>query len=123
MDNLEITVEQGYQRFLNIIKPQLVPYLILYIINEQGKASSLEIKKQLSIIGGREISYQPNSYYRLMSMLEHEAELIEPVDLVKEKGPARIYYSLTPLGNRILKRMYTDVFMPIQKLKPLLIKD
>lgn len=94
----------------------MVPFLVLYIIYKQGKASSTEIKKGLQEIAGKPIEYEYTSYYRMMGDLEHDYKVIEPVELVKEKGPSRIYYGLTPFGEAVLNKIYQEIIKPLHKV-------
>ena len=99
-------------------KEILYPFLILRVINEQKKASSLEIKGQINEWAGQKVEYSYTSYYRLMARLEHEALLIEPVELKKEKGPARVYYGLTEKGQELYNKVLEQIIIPAQKLLP-----
>ena len=109
-------LDKIFSRYADKVKPVLVPFLILYIIYKRGKASSTEIKKELEDIAGKTIEYEYTSYYRMMGSLEHESKVIEPVELVKEKGPARIYYSLTSFGEILMKKIYQEIIIPIKKV-------
>ncbi|MEI6237894.1 MAG: PadR family transcriptional regulator, partial [Candidatus Saccharibacteria bacterium] len=95
------TMDDLVNRYGMDMKKLIYPLLVLHVIKSHKKASSQEIKSEINRIAGKEVEYQYTSYYRLMSNLEHDRELIEPVELVKEKGPARIYYSLTPKGEEL----------------------
>lgn len=99
-------------------KELLYPFLILRVINEHKKASSLEIKSQINEWAGKKVEYSYTSYYRLMARLEHEVKLIEPVELKKEKGPARVYYGLTNKGQTLYGELLQQIIIPVQKLLP-----
>ncbi len=99
-------------------KTLLYPLLVLRVINEYKKASSLEIKDEINKLAGQKVEYSYTSYYRLMSRLEHEVGLIEPVDLKKDKGPARVYFGLTVKGRELYGELLKQVIYPIQRLLP-----
>ncbi|MCX6728870.1 MAG: PadR family transcriptional regulator [Candidatus Saccharibacteria bacterium] len=99
-------------------KSLLYPFLILRIIKENEKASSLEIKDQINKLAGQKVEYSYTAYYRLMARLEHEAGLIEPIDVKKEKGPARVYFGLTPKGRELYDELLKQVIYPVQRLLP-----
>lgn len=110
-------LDKLFNRYAEKTKPLLVPFLVLYIIYKRGKASSIEIKKDLIEIAGKPIEYEYTSYYRMMGNLEHEFKVIEPVEFIKEKGPARVYYSLTPFGEVLMKKIYQEIILPLQKVE------
>lgn len=99
-------------------KSLLYPFLILRVIKENEKASSLEIKDQINKLAGQKVEYSYTAYYRLMARLEHEVALIEPVDLKKDKGPARVYYGLTAKGQELYSELLKQVIYPVQRLLP-----
>jgi DNA-binding PadR family transcriptional regulator len=99
-------------------KSLLYPFLVLRVIKENKTASSLEIKEQINKLAGQKVEYSYTSYYRLMSRLEHEVGLIEPVNVKKEKGPARVYYGLTEKGRQLYGELLTQIIYPVQKLLP-----
>lgn len=109
-------LEEVFNRYANKVKPMLVPFLVVYIIHKRGKASSVEIKEDLEKIAGKSLEYEYTSYYRMIGSLEHELKVIEPVELIKEKGPARIYYSLTPFGISLMKKIYQEIIQPMCKV-------
>lgn len=109
-------LDKLFDRYAEKAKPILVPFLVLYIIHKHKKASSSEIKKDLQEIAGKPVEYEYTSYYRMMGDLEHNYKVIEPIELVKEKGPARIYYSLTPFGEAVLKKIYQGIISPLHKV-------
>ena len=99
-------------------KNLLYPFLVLRVINDNKKASSLEIKEGINKLAGQNVSYSYTSYYRLMSRLEHEVGLIEPVDLIKGNGPARVYYGLSVKGQELYDELLKQVIYPVQGLLP-----
>jgi len=109
-------LDKIFTKYMDQVKPLLVPFLVMYIIHKRGKASSLELKLDLEKIAGRPIEYEYTSFYRLLAKLRHEYEVIVEVDLIKEKGPPRIYYSLTPLGEKVMNKIYENMVLPLQKL-------
>lgn len=112
------TMDDLVNRYGMDMKKLIYPLLVLHVIKSHKKASSQEIKSEINRIAGKEVEYQYTSYYRLMSNLEHDRELIEPVELVKEKGPARIYYSLTPKGEELLGRILNEIIYPVIEILP-----
>ena len=112
------SIENLINKHGQALKELVYPFLVLYSIGHLKKASSVEILKQIENMAGKKVAYQKNSYYRLMGRMEHAYELIEPVDFIKEKGPARIYYGLTPKGIKLLKTLMSEIYMPLQKLLP-----
>ena len=109
-------IDRLFNKYMDQVKPLMVPFLIMYIIHKRGKASSLELKKDLEEIAGRPIKYEYTSFYRLIGKLRYEYKIIVEVDLIKEKGPPRVYYSLTPLGEALMKRIYNQLFVPMHKV-------
>lgn len=109
-----VSVDDLFARYIESLKPVLVPVLVLHVIDKHTKASSSELKAELAKIH-KEIEYNYTSYYRLMGKLEHEYHVIEPVEVVKAKGPARIYYGLTPTGKALLGKIRQEVILPLKK--------
>jgi DNA-binding PadR family transcriptional regulator len=112
------TVQELVTRHGQEWKSLLYPFLVLRIISESKKASSFEIKDGINKLAGQKVEYTYTAYYRLMARLEHEAGLIEPVDLIKDKGPARVYYGLTEKGRELYEKLLKQVIYPVQKLLP-----
>jgi len=112
------TVQELVERHGNEWKNLLYPFLVLRVISENKQASSLEIKDQIKTLAGQRVEYSYTAYYRLMSRLEHEVELIEPVDLKKGKGPVRIYYGLTEKGQELYSELLKQVIFPVRNLLP-----
>lgn len=110
------TEPELFERFANQYKPMMVPFMLLYITDKLGKASSMEYKEELEKLAGRKLEYQYTSFYRLLYKMRHEYEVIEEVELVKENGPARVYYSLTPLGKALMKHIYDELIKPIKNI-------
>jgi len=105
-----------FERFANQYKPMMVPFMLLYITDKLGKASSVEYKEELEKLAGKRLEYQYTSFYRLIYKMRYEFEVIEEVELVKENGPARIYYGITPLGKSLMKHIYDELIVPIKKI-------
>jgi DNA-binding PadR family transcriptional regulator len=112
------TIQELVSKHSQEWKALLYPFLVLRVINELKKASSLEIKDEINKLAGQKIEYNYTSYYRLMSRLENEAGLIEPVELKKDKGPARVYYGLTAKGQELYSELLKQVIYPVQRLLP-----
>ena len=111
-------IEELVNRHGKQLKTLVYPFLVLYTIGHLKKASSVEIIDYIENLAGRKVAYQKNSYYRLIGSMEHEFEIIEPVDFIKEKGPARIYYGLTPKGKKLLDKLLKEIYLPLQEMLP-----
>ena len=118
MNDRNTSIEELVNKHGQALKNLVYPFLVLYSVDHLKKASSVEIIQHIENMAGKTVAYQKNSYYRLMSSLEHEFELIEPVDFIKEKGPARVYYGLTPKGKNLLKTLMDEIYLPLQKMLP-----
>lgn len=110
------TTQELIDRYSNDWKGVIYPFLVLHVIKEYKKASSLEIKKHVKDKLGKDMEYNYTSYYRLIARLEDELGLIEPVDVKKDKGPARVYYSLTQKGQEVYERVLNQIVTPFNKL-------
>jgi len=118
MSKSNLTIQELVDKHGQEWKNLLYPFLVLRVINDQKMASSLEIKDEINKLAGQNVAYSYTSYYRLMSRLEHEVELIEPVDLKKDKGPARVYFSLTKKGQKLYNEILHQIIYPVQRLLP-----
>lgn len=118
MSKSNLTIQELVDKHGQEWKNLLYPFLVLRVINDQKMASSLEIKEEINKLAGQNVAYSYTSYYRLMSRLEHEVGLIEPVDLIKDKGPARVYFSLTQKGQKLYNELLHQIIYPVQRLLP-----
>lgn len=118
MNDRNTSIEDLVNKHGQALKNLVYPFLVMYSIGHLKKASSVEIIGQIEEMAGKKVAYQKNSYYRLIGSMEHELELIEPVDFIKEKGPARIYYGLTPKGEKLLDTLLKEIYLPLQKMLP-----
>lgn len=114
----KVLVDDLFTRYTESLKPVFFPVFVLHVIAKLGKASSNEIKSELQKFdSGGKIEYNYTSYYRLMGKMEHDYKVIEPCDVVKDKGPARIYYRLTPAGKELLQRIRREIIEPLKKIE------
>lgn len=104
------------ENFENNVKTGFGAILIMYSINKRGAASSKEIKKDMEKIFDDYLSYNYTSFYRLMNRMRDEAKLIVESSRKAGKGPDRIYYKLTPLGEVTLGLVFKRLVLPFSKL-------
>lgn len=114
--NMEETSEILVERFGETIKIGFGALVVLWLIEKQKKASSKEIKETLRDFFNGELEYNYTSFYRLLGRLRDEFKLIKEVERRKARGPSRIYYSLTPLGKLVLKKLTLRYIAPLEKL-------
>lgn len=118
MNDKDTSIEELINKHGKALKTLVYPFLVLHTIGSLKKASSVEIIAYIDKISGKKVEYQKNSYYRLIGSMEHDLELIEPIDFIKEKGPARVYYGLTPKGKTLLDRLMLEIYLPLQTILP-----
>lgn len=114
--NIEEASEILVERFGETIKIGFGALIVLWLIKEQKKVSSKEIKETLRDFFNGELEYNYTSFYRLLNRLRDEFKLIKEVERRKARGPSRIYYSLTPLGKLVLKKLIPRYIVPLEKL-------
>lgn len=111
-----LTSKQLISHFASQIKDGFGVIVILYSIDKYGKASSKEIKKELQKAFGDKITYNYTSFYRVLKKLKITYKVIEEKERVKESGPDRIYYSLTPVGKLVWQDIRDNYVKPLKYL-------
>jgi len=114
---LEEQAELLAERFEKGVKNGFGAVVIMYSINKRHNASSQEIRKDLKEMFPKSMEYNYTSFYRLLGKLRDELKLIRESERRKAKGPERIYYSLTPLGKLVLKKIFHRYLKPLANLK------
>lgn len=119
MKNLDIEEQSEIlsERFEKGIKYGFGAFLILYLIQKEGRASSKELGESLRKMFPESLRYSYTSFYRLLQRLRDEFKLISATAQKKGKGPERTYYALTPLGKAVLEKIFVRYIEPLGKLK------
>jgi len=114
--NLEEQSEILAERFGEAVKDGFGALILLWAIKEQKKASSKEIKEFMRDFFNGRMEYSYTSFYRLLAKLRDDFGLIKEVEKRKARGPKRSYYSLTPLGRLVLKKIITRYINPLKEV-------
>jgi len=115
--NSEEQSELLVERFEKGIKDGFGAVLILYYIHQRKHSSSKEIRADLMQNFPESMQYNYTSFYRLLGRLRDEFSLIKEKERKKAKGPDRIYYTLTQLGETVLRKIFDRYLKPLSELK------
>ncbi len=108
--------QQLTTHFANQMKDGFGVIVILYTIDKYGKASSREIKSELQKTFGDKMNYNYTSFYRVLSKLKTTYKVIEEKERIRETGPDRIYYCLTPVGKLVWANIRDEYVKPLSQL-------